>query len=93
MKPDPILVLFLNLVPGGGWGYLFLRQWAKAIIAIVIYVPVAIITWGPGAVLLSIITAIDAYLQAKQLDAGRTIGQFTFFKQSFIHHRGTESTE
>lgn len=82
MRPDPILLLFLNLIPGGGWGYLGLRQWGKAIIAIVIYLPVAIITWGPGAVLLSIFTAIDAYLQAKQLDAGRTIGKWTFFKQS-----------
>lgn len=82
MRRDPIVVLFLNLIPGAGWGYLALKQWGKGIVALLSYVPLFFLTWGPGAILLSIVTAIDAYFQAKQLDAGRAIGQWTFFRSS-----------
>ena len=35
---------------------------------------------GTGSMLLALVTAVDGYLQAQQLAAGRTIGQWTFFK-------------
>jgi hypothetical protein len=84
LRRDPILVSLLNLIPGAGWGYFALGQLGKGIIATLLYGPLFFITWGPGAVLLSFITAIDAYLQARQLAAGRAIGKWTFFKKSTI---------
>ena len=76
---DPILVLILNLLLLGGVGYIILGQKTKGIVAIVLYVIVALPTCGSGSLLIALITAVDGYLQAQQLQQGHAVGQWTFF--------------
>ena len=77
---DPILVLVLNLLLLGGVGYIILGQKMKGIIAIVLYIVVAIPTCGAGSGLIAIVAAIDGYMQAQQLQAGHPVAQWTFFQ-------------
>jgi hypothetical protein len=76
---DPILVLILNLLLLGGVGYIIMGQKTKGIVAIIVYLVVAIPTCGAGSGLLAVLTAIDGYLQAQQLQAGHPVAQWTFF--------------
>jgi hypothetical protein len=76
---DPILMLVLNLLLLGGVGYIIMGQKLKGIVAIIIYVVVAIPTCGAGSGLLAVAAAIDGYMQAQQLQAGHPIAQWTFF--------------
>jgi hypothetical protein len=76
---DPILVLVLNLLLLGGVGYIIIGQKLKGIVAIIIYVVVAIPTCGAGSGLLAVAAAIDGYMQAQQLQAGHPVAQWTFF--------------
>lgn len=76
---DPILVLILNLLLLGGVGYIILGQKTKGIVAIVVYILVAIPTCGTASGLLAIVTAIDGYLQAQQLQQGHPVAQWSFF--------------
>lgn len=76
---DPILVLVLNLLVAGGVGYIIIGQKTKGIVAIVVWVVLLFVTCGAGSAVLSIVTAIDGYLQAQQLQQGKPVGQWTWF--------------
>lgn len=75
---DPILVLVLNLLLLGGVGYIILGQKTKGIVAMVAWVVLTIVTCGIGSVI-AVVTAIDGYMQAQQLQQGHPIGQWTWF--------------
>ncbi|HEX7151128.1 MAG TPA: hypothetical protein VF618_06535 [Thermoanaerobaculia bacterium] len=75
---DPILVLVLNLLVLGGVGYLIMGQKTKGIVAIVAWV-LGLCTFGTVSGLVSIVAAIDGYLQAQQLQQGHPVGDWTFF--------------
>ena len=77
---DPILILVLNLLVAGGVGYIIIGQKMKGIIAIVAWVVLLFITCGIGSGIISIVAAIDGYFQALELQAGRPVGEWTFFK-------------
>jgi len=81
---DPILVLVLNLLVCGGAGYIILGQKMKGIIAIVIWVAVAIPTCGVVSLLLALAAAIDGYLQAQQLRLGHPIGRVDVLQRSSL---------
>ena len=80
-NPDPVVISILNLFSGGA-GYLVLGQKMKGIAAIALCV---ILLFPPSCGVLSgvvaVITAIDGYRQAEQLQQGRPIGQWTWFRQ------------
>jgi hypothetical protein len=76
---DPILVLVLNLLLLGGVGYIIMGQKMKGIVSIIVYIVVALPTCGTGSGLLAIVTAIDGYLQAQQLQQGHPVAQWSFF--------------
>jgi hypothetical protein len=75
---DPILVLVLNLLLLGGVGYIILGQKTKGIVAMVVWVVLTIVTCGIGSAI-AIVTAIDGYMQAQQLQQGHPVGQWTWF--------------
>lgn len=75
---DPILVLVLNLLLAGV-GSIILGQTTKGIVAIVVAIVIAVPTCGTGFGIVSILMAIDGYLQAQQLQQGHPVGQWTFF--------------
>jgi hypothetical protein len=77
---DPILVLVLNLLVAGGVGYIIMGQKMKGIVAIVAWCILLFVTCGAGSGLVSIVAAVDGYLQAQQLQAGHPVGQWTFFQ-------------
>ena len=76
---DPILVLVLNLLVAGGVGYIIMGQKTKGIVAIVAWVILLFVTCGAGSGIISIVTAIDGYLQAQQLQQGKPVAQWSFF--------------
>ena len=76
---DPILVLVLNLLVAGGVGYIIMGQKTKGIVAIVAWVVLLVVTCGVGSGILGIVTAIDGYMQAQQLQQGKPVGQWTWF--------------
>lgn len=76
---DPILVLVLNLLVAGGVGYIIMGQKTKGIVAIVAWVILLFVTCGAGSGILSIVTAVDGYLQAQQLQQGKPVGEWTWF--------------
>lgn len=77
---DPILVLVLNLLVAGGVGYIIMGQKVKGIVAIVAWIILLFVTCGAGSGLVSIVCAIDGYMQAQQLQQGHPIGEWTFFQ-------------
>ncbi len=79
---DPILILVLNLFVAGCVGYFLMGQKNKGIVAVIAWV-VGLIPplCGTLSGLVCIIAAIDGYLQAQHLQAGRPIRQWTFFNQ------------
>lgn len=76
---DPILVLVLNLLVAGGVGYIIIGQKTKGIVAIVAWVVLLFVTCGAGSGIISIVTAIDGYLQAQHLQQGKPVAQWSFF--------------
>lgn len=75
---DPVLMLVLNLLVGGCLGYFLMGQKMKGIVAVVAWV----LGWascGIVTAIVSILAAIDGYLQAQQLQAGHPVAQWTFF--------------
>ena len=76
---DPILILVLNLFVAGCVGYFMIGQKMKGIVAVIAWVVGAIFTCGTVSLLVSIVSAIDGYLQAQQLKAGVPVAQWTFF--------------
>ena len=75
---DPILVMVLNLLVAGGVGYIIMGQKTKGIVAIVVWV-VGWAACGIPSGLVSVLGAIDGYLQAQQLQQGHPVGEWTFF--------------
>jgi hypothetical protein len=76
---DPILVMILNLIVAGGVGYIIMGQKTKGIVAIAVWVIGGVVTCGALAGVVSILGAIDGYLQAQQLQQGHPLGEWTFF--------------
>jgi hypothetical protein len=76
---DPILVLVLNLLVAGGVGYIIMGQKTKGIVAIVIWAIGLVVTCGIASGIVSVLGAIDGYLQAQQLQQGHPVGEWTFF--------------
>jgi hypothetical protein len=74
-----VLILVLNLFLLGGVGSIVMGQKTKGIIAIVAALAVAIPTCYSAALAIGALGAVDGYLQARQLQAGHPIGQWTFF--------------
>lgn len=75
---DPILVLVLNLLVAGGVGYIIMGQKTKGIVAIVVWV----LGWAACGIpsgIVSVLAAIDGYLQAQQLQQGKPVGEWTWF--------------
>ena len=75
---DPILVLVLNLLVAGGLGYIILGQKTKGIVAIIIWVAGWAACGIPSGIV-SVLAAIDGYLQAQQLQQGHPVGEWTWF--------------
>lgn len=75
---DPILVMVLNLLVCGGVGYIIMGQKTKGIVAIVIWV-LGWVACGIPSGIVSILGAIDGYLQAQQLQQGHPVGEWTWF--------------
>jgi hypothetical protein len=76
---DPILILILNLLLGGGGGSILMGQKPKGIVMIVVFLVVAFPTCFAASGLVALFGAIDGYMQARALEAGHAIGQWTFF--------------
>lgn len=75
---DPIVVMILNLLVAGGVGYIIMGQKTKGIVAIVVWC-VGLFLCGIPSALVSIVCAIDGYLQAQQLQQGYPVGEWTWF--------------
>lgn len=75
---DPILVMVLNLLVAGGVGYIIMGQKTKGIVAIVVWL-VGLVACGIPSGIVSILAAIDGYLQAQQLQQGHPVGEWSFF--------------
>jgi hypothetical protein len=76
---DPVLIAVLNLVVAGCLGYFMIGQKMKGIVAVIAWVVGLIFTCGTVSGLVSIVAAIDGYLQAMQLKANVPVAQWTFF--------------
>ena len=74
---NPVLILLLNLLVCGGVGYIIMGQKTKGIVAIAVWLLGACTVVIPCVI--SLVGAIDGYLQAMQLQAGNPVGQWTFF--------------
>jgi hypothetical protein len=75
---DPILVMVLNLLVCGGVGYIIMGQKTKGIVAIVVWV-LGWVACGMPSGIVSVLGAIDGYLQAQQLQQGHPVGEWTWF--------------
>jgi hypothetical protein len=76
---DPVLIAVLNALVAGCVGYFMIGQKMKGIVAVIAWVVGAIFTCGTVSLLVSIVAAIDGYLQAMQLKANVPVAQWTFF--------------
>jgi hypothetical protein len=76
---DPVLIAILNLVVGGCLGYFMIGQKMKGIVAVIAWVVGLFFTCGTVSGLVSIVAAIDGYMQAQHLKAGFPVAQWTFF--------------
>lgn len=79
---DPALVLVLNLFGCAGAGYYLLGQRGKALIAILVFFAVGIPTFFAAGFAVSAITAIDVFMQARQVRKSRRIGPWTILDRS-----------
>jgi len=78
---DPILICVLNLLVVGGVGYIIMGQKTKGIVAIVAWLVLLIPpSCGTLSAAVAIFAAVDGYLQAQQLQQGKTLGQWTWFQ-------------
>jgi hypothetical protein len=76
---DPVLIAVLNLGVAGCLGYFMIGQKMKGIVAVIAWILGLFFTCGTVSGLVSIISAIDGYLQAQHLQAGMPVAQWTFF--------------
>ena len=79
---SPVNVFVFNLLAGACLGYFRLGQTQKAWTALVLFLLLLFPTWCIGSLAIALVAAVDGYLQASQLEAGQSIGQWTFFNQS-----------
>ena len=78
---DPILICVLNLLLVGGVGYLVMGQKMKGIVAIVAWLVLLVPpSCGTLSAVVAVLAAVDGYLQAQQLQQGKTLGQWTWFQ-------------
>jgi hypothetical protein len=77
---DPAIILILNLLLFGCVGYFMMGQKMKGIVAVIAWVVLAIPTCGVLSGIISVVAAIDGYLQAQHHQAGYPLGPWTFFK-------------
>ena len=78
---DPVLIAILNLVVAGCLGYFMIGQKMKGIVAVIAWVLGLFFTCGTVSGLVSIVSAIDGYMQAQHLKAGTPLAEWTFFDQ------------
>jgi len=76
---DPVLIAVLNAVVAGCLGYFMIGQKNKGIVAVIAWVVGLFFTCGTVSLLVSIVAAIDGYLQAQILKNGAPVAQWTFF--------------
>jgi hypothetical protein len=91
---EPLAALLLNIF-FASVGYFIIGQWQKGVAATIAFLVELLLAFVIGIVLsgcgvlivvpLSLafhaVLSVDVYLQAKVLQAGRAIGQWTFFNQ------------
>jgi hypothetical protein len=77
-QKEPVIALLLNLFLVCV-GYFWYGQWQKGVAALVAALVIGIPTCGMGVFLVAVVTAIDGYLQAQQLQQGHPLGHWTFF--------------
>jgi len=75
---DPVLIAVLNLVVAGCLGYFMIGQKMKGIVAVAVWV-LGLCSFGIVSGLVSIVAAIDGYMQAQHLKAGFPVAQWSFF--------------
>src|ERR1019366_493809 len=75
---DPVLIAVLNLIVAGCLGYFMIGQKMKGIVAVIAWI-LGLFTCGIVSGIVSIVAAIDGYLQAQHLQAGMPVAQWTFF--------------
>ena len=75
---DPVLIAVLNLIVAGCLGYFMMGQKMKGIVAVIAW-GLGLFTCGIVSGLVSIVAAIDGYLQAQNLKNGLPLGEWTFF--------------
>jgi TM2 domain-containing membrane protein YozV len=78
---DPVLILILNLIVAGCLGYFMMGQKMKGIVALIVWIVCIPLTCGIVSGLVSVVAAIDGYLQAQHHKAGYSLGPWTFFNQ------------
>lgn len=76
---DPVLIAILNLVVAGCLGYFMIGQKMKGIVAVIAWILGLFFTCGTVSGLVSIVSAVDAYMQAQHLKAGMPVAEWTFF--------------
>jgi hypothetical protein len=78
--PDPVAIFGLSLLPFSAIGYVLIDQRKKAAVAALLWIILlAPPSCGTASGLISIAAAIDGYLQARLLQQGKSLGQWTFF--------------
>jgi len=77
---SPVTVFICNLLIAACLGYFRIGQKQKGWTALVLFLLLAFPTWCAGSLLVSLVAAVDGYLQASELEAGRRIGQWTMFR-------------
>ncbi len=92
---DPLAALLLNVF-FASVGYFILGQWQKGVVATIAFLVELVLAFGIGLLLagcgvlivipLSLafhaVLCVDVYLQARVLQSGRPIAQWTIFNQS-----------
>lgn len=76
---DPLVMALLSGCCLAGLGQIVLGQVGKGLVMMLVSVLVAVITMGFGALLMWPMMAIDAYMVAKRLQEGDSVGLWEFF--------------
>jgi TM2 domain-containing membrane protein YozV len=77
--PNPLLMALLSGCVIAGLGQMILGQVTKGIVIFVATIVVAFLTFGVGAIIVYIISAIDAYSIAQKLKDGKSVGEWEWF--------------
>ena len=83
-SPNPRLILVLNLLLVCV-GYFLIGQWQKGASALGVLIVLTVGTLFLGSPLIPVLiafTSIDGFLQARQLERGHRIGQWTTFSNT-----------